>query len=250
MRNSVVSSISAATLLLLALTACSDNKQADSASSTPAAVEETVSESESESAPRTVSKLPDGNVDKPLSEYAEWQGNNQIMFLYYALTKLPVDYAKVMDNYSEEYRNSNDNFRKNDLKNALKDQIDAEVASAAGLKYLKTTWSYFTIHSYDFDSSSFPQTNLTNNGFFYWNDSPHRFQLTFTNGDEFKNLFVKDEATARKIEDMRSKYSWFNLNLYTFVQAADPAQNAIKVQVLAVELTDQNGNVLIRQFRK
>lgn len=252
MRNSVLTSISAASLLMLALTACSDNKQPEKPVSTAAEQVEVAKEvSSTPAAPApTVSKLPNGDVDRALSDYAEWQGNNQIMFLFYALSKLPVDYDKVMLNYSEEYRNSHDTFRKNDLKKALKDQIDAEIASAAGLQYLKTTWNYFSIQSYDFDSLSFPQTNLENGSYFYWNDGYHTYQLHFTNGDDFKNLVVEDEATARKIEELRSQYRTFNLNLYTYVQAADPAKNAVKVQVVAVELTDERGNVLIRQYRK
>ncbi|GGW48549.1 hypothetical protein [Alishewanella tabrizica] len=250
MQKTALTLITSASLLLLTLTGCSD-KPAEQSNTPAAEVPQEQAAAVTSEAP-TVAKLSVGDAAKPLAEYAEWQGNNHVMFTYYALSKIPVDYDKVLENYSQEYRDSNDNFRKNDLKNALKEQIDAEIAAAANVKYLKTSWNYFILEAYDFTSLSFPQSKLTNNSIFYWQENHryHPYQISFTNGDDFKNLVVKDEATARRIEELRSKFQQLNLNLYTFVQATDPAQNAVKVQVVAVELVDGQGNVLLTQYSK
>lgn len=250
MQKTALTLMTSASLLLFTLTGCSD-QPAEQTSNTPA-VEVPQQAVVSTSEAPTIAKLPVGDTARPLTDYSEWQGNNQVMFTYYALSGVPVDYDKVLVNYSQEYRESNDNFRKNDIKKALKEQIDAEIAAAKNLSYLKTTWNYFNLNAYNFESSSFPQNQLTNTSYFYWQENHfyHRYQLLLSNGDDFKNLLVKDEATARRIEELRSKYQQLDLNLYTFIQAADPAQNAVKVQIVAVELVDAQGNVLLTQYRK
>lgn len=89
MQKTAFTLITSASLLLLTLAGCSD-QPAEQTSSAPAAEvpqQPVVGPSE---AP-TMTNLPVGDTARPLTDYSEWQGNNQVMFTYYALSGVPVD---------------------------------------------------------------------------------------------------------------------------------------------------------------
>lgn len=189
--------------------------------------------------------MPQGNIDTPLSQYKELTSDNDIMFAYYALSSIPVDYDKVLMSYSEDYRRASDEFKKQDTLKALKPKIDQEIAIAKNARYLKMTWNGFSLKKYDFQAKAFPQDDLANSSNLGWQN--YGYRLAFTNGDNFKLFKVADEAKARLIEEKRSKYEQFNLVVYVYAQGADLNNKFVKSQVMHVSLLDSHGNELFTQ---
>lgn len=189
--------------------------------------------------------MPQGNVNTPLDQYKELTSDNDIMFAYYALSSIPVDYDKVLMSYSNDYRLASDEFKKQDILNALKPKIDQEIAFAKNSRYLKMTWNGFRLNKYDFHAKGFPQDALGNNSHLGWEN--YGYRLTFTNGDSFKLFKVQDEAKARLIEEKRSKYEQFDLVVYVYAQDADLNEKHVKTQILHVQLLDARGNELFSQ---
>lgn len=189
-----------------------------------------------------ISALPEGNASTPLSQYKELTGDNDIMFVYYALSSLPVDYDKVLMSYSDDYRRASDEFKKQDILKALKPKLDQEIAAAKNARYLKMTWDNFSLRKYDFQAKGFPN-ELSNGSNLGWG----AYRLAFTNGDNFKFYKVEDEAKARMIEEKRSKYETLNLVVYVYAQDADLNEKYIKTQVMKVALQDKHGTELFSQ---
>lgn len=102
-----------------------------------------------------IAAMPKGEMNTPLSQYKELTSDNDIMFAYYALSSVPVDYDKVLVNYSEDYRRASDEFKKQDILSALKPKIDQEIAAAKNARYLKMTWNGFRLNKYDFQAKVF-----------------------------------------------------------------------------------------------
>lgn len=192
-----------------------------------------------------ISALPKGDANTPLSQYKELTSGSEIMFAYYALSSLPTDYDKVLSSYSQDYRGASDEFKKQDILKALKPKVDQEIASAKTARHLKMTWGRFNLGKYDFQAKGFPQSDLSNNSNFGWNDSDYR--LAFTNADNFKIFKVEDEAKARLIEEKRSKYEELNLVVYVYAQDADLNETRVKAQVMKVSLQDKHGTELFSQ---
>jgi hypothetical protein len=188
-----------------------------------------------------VKALPQGNPDTPLSQYRELTSDKDVMFTYYALSSLPVDYDKILANYSQDYKSTSDEFKKQDIQKALKPKVDQEIANAKASTYIKMKWDQFSLDKYDFQAKGFPQNKLTNNVNFGWG---YDYRIEFTNGDEYKLLKVADEAKARIIEEKRSKYQQLDLIIYAFIQDTAIDQHHVKVQIQKVVLVDKNGTEL------
>jgi len=187
-----------------------------------------------------ISALPEGNASTPLSQYKELTSDNDIMFAYYALSSLPVDYDKILMSYSEDYRRASDEFKKQDILKALKPKVDQEIATAKTARYLKMTWNYFQLGKYDFNDKGFSVNTGSNLGY-------DNYRLVFTNGDKYKMFKVEDEAKARLIEDKRSKGESFDLVVYVYAQDTDLNEKYIKTQVMKVSLQDKHGTELFSQ---
>jgi hypothetical protein len=147
--------------------------------------------------------------------------------------------------YSEDYRRASDEFKKQDILNALKPKIDQEIAVAKNARYLKMTWNGFRLNKYDFPAKGFPQDSLGNNSNLGWDN--YGYRLAFTNGDNFKLFKIEDESKARLIEEKRSKHEQFDLVVYVYAQDADLNNKYIKTQVMHVSLLDSHGNELFAQ---
>ena len=189
--------------------------------------------------------MPQGNVNTPLDQYKELTSDNDIMFAYYALSSIPVDYDKILMSYSDDYRRASDEFKKQDILKALKPKVDQEVTTAKNSRYLKMTWNGFNFKKYDFQAKGFSQDSLANSSSLGWQN--YGYRLAFTNGDNFKLFKVEDEAKARLIEEKRSKYEQFDLVVYVYAQDADLNNKYIKTQVMHVSLLDSHGNELFAQ---
>lgn len=232
------------TTLLSTVIGCSKQEEnhADNGNGTPNLADAMSAKGKEQAA---IAAMPQGNVNTPLDQYKELTSDNDIMFAYYALSSIPVDYDKVLMSYSEDYRRASDEFKKQDTLKALEPKIDQEIAVAKNSRYLKMTWNGFRLNKYDFQAKGFPQDSLGNSSSLGWQSNGYR--LAFTNGDNFKLFKIEDEAKARLIEEKRSKYEQFDLVIYVYAQDADLNNKYVKTQVMHISLLDSHGNELFTQ---
>ncbi|CAB3961705.1 MULTISPECIES: hypothetical protein [Burkholderia] len=188
--------------------------------------------------------LPQGDAARPLADYRGIDSGNDVMFLYYGISKLPVDYDKAAQYYSRDYQNTSDGFKKQDMLNTLKPRIDASVAAAQNSRYVVLTTPNATLDSYDFTKKGFQLTNVAQPGSFQYFFDNANYKIAYTNGPDFNFVKVTDEAQARSIEDLRSHYKPITARVYAYAQDIDPANNQVKLQMLHVQLLDGGGHVL------
>lgn len=186
-----------------------------------------------------------GDKSIPLSSYQLTKSGNDLMFAYLALTPPPVDYEKVAESLSRDYRNQNDEFKKRDILNSLKPGIDREIAKAKDNKYY-----YIDINTnpvlgkYDFQSKSFPVEAFDSpNAFRYFYDNSD-YKLQFSNSQKYKNLVVLDEELARKLEGLRSKYNGLDLQVYYFANDTILGEKRLNAEIMKIQVVDAKGNVL------
>jgi hypothetical protein len=234
--------------LLASLAACGD-KTGDKAGGSGEA-QPTLAEVTSPQAMEAIKKevaraaLPKADKATPLASYVELTSGHQIMFAYLAMAAMPIDYKEIAASYSQDYARTNDEFRKNDLLNALKPKIDAEVAKAGAGRYVRMSIDN-PIGKYDFEKKGFPLENgiWESGATRYFHDNSN-YRLGFSNGDAFRYLTVTSEESARTIEGLRSQYQALQLVIYGYTQDADLSNKTVKAEIVKVALIDRKGNVL------
>ena len=190
--------------------------------------------------------LQTGDAATPDAAYAQLSSGNQIMFLFLALNALPIDYERIAQGYSIDYRSTTDEFKRHDILQALKPKIDAEVAQAKSHRYFHTELAGRIGH-YDFNRKGFPvETALDPGTTWYVNDNAG-YHYAFTNGEKFAFLPMSDEQKAREVEALQSKYPPMKIDVYGFAQDADPGGNTLKVQIMSLRLLAGDGHELVRQ---
>lgn len=241
------SAMTAIAVLTLFTTACS--KSNDAPPSTPAAdnggLKAAMSQAGAQKA--AIAALPQANKDTPIEQYVKIDSGNQLMFAYYAFSGLPIDYEKIAGVYSQDYRQTADEFKKRDILTAIKPRIDAEIAKIKEQRYFKFE-SDVNLSHYDFDKKSFAVNDslLGNTGFSYFYDNP-TYRLSVTNGEQFRRLNVPDENQARAIEKMVNDRSGLNMQLYLYAQDVDTSNSTVKFQIVKIKLTDRQGGELLSQ---
>lgn len=193
--------------------------------------------------------LPKGDRNMPLENYQELTSGNQLMFLYSGISGMPVDYDKVASAYSNEYRSTNDGFKKQDVLNALKPRIESEIERAKVQRYVRhISGNSRPLDSYDFNQQGFPVNDslVLPSSYSYFNDNSS-YKISFTNGEQFKLLKVADQAKARQIEDYLGKYKELTLVAYAFAQDVDPNNMIVKAEIVKLKLLDPQGNELLVQ---
>lgn len=195
----------------------------------------------------TASALPKPDPNVPLSQYIQLKSGNQVMFMYYAISNLPVDYDKIASRYSADYNQTSDVFKKQQILDAIKPRINEEIAAAKQNRYFYIIDDANLDH-YDFNLKGFPVNSPITDpdayGYFYDNSDYH---YTFTNGDKYKLLKVADTDKAKMIESIVSQHGHLKLKVYAFAQDADLNSKTVKAQIVKVELLDPKGNVLTTQ---
>jgi len=235
--------------LLAGLAGCKDKAPADAGAAAapnladaarPAAMEEKAKEA-------ARAQLPKGDPATPAGNYLDVDSGNQIMFAYLSIAGMPIDYNEVAGSYSRDYMATSDEFKKSDLLKALKVKIDAGVAQAAQQRYVKLEVAD-SVGKYEFDKKGFPlDSSVWEKGAYrYFNDNSG-YKIGFNNGAQFRYLNVPDEDKARLIEGLRSKYATMRTVVYGYVQDADVSKKVVQAQILKIELTDKNGNILATQ---
>ncbi|WP_052420757.1 hypothetical protein [Paraburkholderia ferrariae] len=189
--------------------------------------------------------LPKGDPAYALGSYRSVDSGNDVMFLFYGLSNLPVDYDKIAQSYSRDYQTTSDSFKKQDLLTALKPRIDSAIAAAKGSRYVVLTTSNATLDAYDFNKKGFQLTNVAQPGSYQYFFDNSNYTIEYTNGPDYTFLKVGDEGTARSIEAMRSHFRPLTIRLYAYAQDADPASNRVKLEIVHEQLLDSAGHVLV-----
>ena len=236
-----------AMMTTLSITGCSEKKDqadADKAADAPAGLQAAMSPDGQKAA--AIAALPKADANVPLTQYVELNSGNQVMFMYYAMSTLPVDYEQIASVYSQDYRATSDAFKKSDILKAVKPVIDTEIAKAKANRYFMVA-NDARLSSYDFTGKGFSiNADLSAGSQYYFNDNSS-YKYSFTNGDSMKMLKVSDENIARQIESMRDKYPSMSLRIYAFAQDIDLSTHNIKAQIVKMQLVDSHGNVLLTQ---
>ena len=216
------------------LSACGKSDTAAPAASVPVAanVAELAAKAQVKAA---AASLPQADPATPTSSYVDITSGNQLMYSYIALSGVPPDYAAVAQRVSREYAGSNDAFRKQEVLDALKPQIDAKVNEAKTKRYLRYQINgQGALSPYVMDKAAFPAKFAEAGTYYYMYDNGD-YKLAFTNGDGYSLLKVDQEA-ARKIEAARSGYKDFAIIVYAYAQEADMASNQVKAQIVKVAI--------------
>lgn len=226
-------------LLAVAAAACSKPETSTAPAAGTAAVPE------SATAQPSVRQLPQPNRSVPLEQYREITSGHELMFLWIANAGMPADYASIAADYSDEYRRTQDAFRRNDLLAALKPRIDAGIAQAKQSPYLIWDSSESSLlDHYDFETKSFPvrASVLQPTAYGYFNDS--RYRIAFSSGAEFERLRIEDEAQARRIESMIGRYPPMRARVYAFAQDGEPDSRAVRCKIVAIKFLTADGEEL------
>jgi hypothetical protein len=187
------------------------------------------------------SNLPQADRNVPDSQFVELNTGYQIGALFYALSGLPPDYEKLAMAASQEYRSTSDAFRKRDLMQALKPQIDQQIQA-----YKDPRNRYFTakvgsglpLGHYDFKTSSFPFTqDLSPDTYHFFSDAGF-YSFAFTNGSAFQTFPLADEQKAKDVEDQVTKGLTYQGDAvaYMFAQGVERANNRVLMQIVRMVL--------------
>lgn len=190
-----------------------------------------------------VSGLPQPDMGKPLDGYPELQSGQQIMFLYVAASKLPPDFAKMAESYSQEYRDTSDSFRKNDLLQAIKPQLEQQIAATAASPYAWMLVDNGRLDAYDFGRKGFAVNEFKRDNKRYFYDNSN-YQLSWANRDQVLFASVPDESKARELESLRTQYA-LQLKIYFFAQSADLNSRIVNAYVTRVQALDRSGRVVL-----
>lgn len=197
-----------------------------------------------------VATLPQANPATPAEAYKLIDSGNQLMYLYYAVSGLPADMGQVAERLSQDYRATQDGFKRQDILKVLEPRVKAEIAAAGEHRYLIWEAEGNLIEHYDFERKQFPvkEPFWKGDSRFYYNDN-NGYQISFGDGEKLRNLPVADENLAREIEDKVNKYDALKLRVYAFAQDADLNAKLVKSQVVKLELLDKKGRLLASASR-
>jgi hypothetical protein len=248
-----ITTIVIATIIAAALSACGDKAAEKATDKQPAAGKPNLADVTSGKNAAAIkdavvqAALPKADKNTPAESYVELNSGNQLMFAYLGLMNTPPDYKDIADQYSKDYSRSSDEFKKNDLLNALKPRIDTEIAKAKTSRYVKLSLDR-PVEKFDFEKKAFPLNSSLwdSSSYRYFSDNSN-YKLSFSNGDVFRFLKTPTEEEARKIEGLRAQYRDLQLVVYAFVQDANPSARSIRAEIVKVVLLDNKGNVLATQ---
>ncbi len=176
--------------------------------------------------------------------------------LFYAVSGQPVDAAKEAAD-APVIKLQHDDAKKQEATAQLITQIDEgarRIAANPLLRY-RMVQAEATLGPYDVFRKGFPLraigpgSKVTFMRGFDLARTAADYSLAFSNAAEFDLLRVEDEATARKIEQLRSNTPLAltgSLRVYVFVQdaAVGPGPGQVIAQVLRVDLVNGNKELL------
>lgn len=225
-------------LLAITLQACSDKKSETTATQdAPANLQDALSQKGAQKAMNA--SLSKGDPNTPLDQYVTLESGKQLMFMYYALSNMPLDYEKIATAYSDDYRRTNDGFKKQDILKAIQPRLDQEITNAKANRYFKDEID-LNVGAYDFQAKAFPLNGFEDGYYRYFYDLSD-YKYSYTNTEPLRMLVIQDDAVARKIEEMRSKYQKMRMVIQAYAQDVDLNERKVKLQILKYKITDKNG---------
>lgn len=239
---------------LLAASACSNDQPAtataapaNDASSSPAPSGALAKAAEDVRKDAGRAAMPPVDANRPLEQYPELDDAEGLMFLYLATSRIPPDYERVAADISADFRNTTDSFRKRDLLQALQPQIDQAMSDANAKPYRHMLIDGPDLGAYDFNRAGFPMGEFDEGRYRYFSGNS-AYKLTWDNYAAFAFMPVKDEATARAIESMRTDWRKpLRLKVYFMARSADLNDKTLKAHVTRVQVVDKAGQVLAEQ---
>lgn len=219
-------------------------------SSKPASQEEKV-----EQAVKAASQgLPKPNPDTPDSAYVALTSGKQIMFLHEAVSGVPTTYDYLAGETFPEYRSTGDAFKKHDMLASLQPKLDAMIADAKAHPYVTWTDTNEQLEHYDFSQHTFHDISQRFQGIGVSGLSfPDElgYTLAVSNGQEFQELHVTDDAKARAIEAFIGKWPGLTVKVYAFVQGIDtvgyPGTPSVQASITKIQVLGPQGQVLLEQ---
>lgn len=197
--------------------------------------------------------LPKADLSVPFSNYVKLADGNHLMFMCYALSGMPTNYEKIAEIWSQEYKNTRDKFKEQDIMKKLTPQIDGEIEKNKNNRYfVHTTDGRTSLGHYDFTAKGFPVNQgiwASDGNTRFMEGAVGEYSLSFTNGDPaFKFIKVEDADVARKIEEMVTNFKEFHLQIYAFAQGADSGKRKrVWAEIVKMQLTDSKGNDLLKR---
>lgn len=189
--------------------------------------------------------LPKADLATPTSAYLSIDSGKQLLDLFYAVSGMPPDMDQIANSLSQDYRATQDNFKRQDILKVLTPRIKTDIAAAGQHRYVIWEADNNLIEHYDFEHKRFPVKPAFWKGEsnFYYNDNS-QYKISFKGVEKLQYLPVADEAIAREIEALVDKYQALRLRLYAFAQDADLNNKTVKSQTLKLELLDNRGRLL------
>ncbi len=186
----------------------------------------------------------------PLDRYQPLT-SDRVLYLAVALSTAPVIYDQLAMNESAEYMKTSDTFRRKELLDILRPQIDAKIAEAklnGRYVYIDLPPGKISLGHYNLDKEAFPVNGLTTTNF------------RLSNMAQFQWLSLP-EGQAREIEAALSKGIAYKINenesslgapgsfptvsrVYVFAQGAGADGRGVTYQIVKMVLMDTEGKAL------
>ncbi len=231
----------AASLFALLLGGCGDKQSTAAVPQPPATA--------TQSQP-AMPKLAMADVSIPLEHYQPLT-NDQALYLAVSLSTAPVIYDQLAVDESVEYARTSDSFKRQELMNALKPQIDgklAEVKQNGRYVYVDLPPGKISLGHYNLDKKAFPVNGLV------------AANMRLSNMEKFEWLSLP-EGQAREVEAALSKGIAFKINeheselgvpgrfptvsrLYVFAQGPGPDGRGVTYQVTKIVMKDTEGKLV------
>lgn len=200
-----------------------------------------------------VKDLPKGNPSTPLSQYQEIKSNKQLAYIYLSFNDSERANTQVAESFDIATYNEKEPFKKKDLVEKVKNSISSDVAKAKEDHYYYIDIEADggrVIHDYDVSTKSFKivgiefDTKSYNLPYNIGGKPGAPFGIKFSNGVKFSQLKVEDEALARKISSLIQDPENYKVNVYFFTQGDSRGQTVSWGEIMKVQVTDKEGNVL------
>lgn len=188
-------------------------------------------------------KAPTADASTPLDRYAELRGEAQLMQVYYALSRLPVPWDRLASAVSNDFRNTDDSFARQEILKVLKPRLEDEIAGFAQNRYIMIP-ARVGLNAYDFERKGFPMRGFEPGSFLSFGTSG--YVLAYSNGDQFRFAPIGDETLARDIEGARANrpYGDYRARIYAFGRHAsdDAGRYTVKAQIVKVVVEKPDGS--------
>jgi hypothetical protein len=216
--------------------------------------------------PRDEHQLPTismADLSKPTSAYREMKNSADTIYAYYAIFPTDVNYGRIAEAISKKYRGEQDGFKKQDIVETLKADMDAGLKKARDNKYyfLNFPAGRMNVEAYNFEKKAFFNPGLGINQDPYRSYSVPTFalpdsdgggrngaELRFSNVKQFSNVKIEDQQVARKMESLRNSGK-LSMNVYFYANDIRVDIPSLIAQITKVEYVDPAGDVVFTQVK-